>query len=114
MKNDTLAILLNAFVMPGGGQILLGQKRKGTAIAALAVLFVTLPLIRYTHAVRAALEELSTRGPGLAAGLSALSKAWTTSWPFILACVAMLVVVWIYGIIDVVIVRQKDRPRSPP
>ena len=61
----------------------------------------------------AALEELATRGPGLATGLSALSKAWETSWPFILACVALLVVVWIYGIVDVMIVRQKDQPRSP-
>lgn len=111
-KTVSAALLLNALVMPGSGQILLGQKRKGYALATLAVVLVTLPLARYTYAVMAALQEIGPRSHVAASSFRALSMAWQDGRGFILACMALLAAVWIYGIADVVIFRQKDQHHS--
>lgn len=104
------AILLNAFVMPGSGQILVGMTAKGYAIAALTTLFVILPLLRYTLTVMGAMRQIAGPGEGMARGLSALSGAWQQDRTFIFVCLAAVVLLWLYGIVDLIVFQKGKRP----
>lgn len=109
----SIALSLNAFVMPGSGHIFAGLAAKGYAIATLTTIFVILPLVRYTLTVMKGLQQLGTTGAGMARGLSTLGTAWQKDKRFILICLGAVALLWLYGIIDLVLQRRKLQRNTP-
>lgn len=97
-----LAIVLNAFVMPGTGHMVLGQRVKGLVISLLIVVLLLFPIYRYSQSAMDAFEKLSVDGNLAASGIMALSDAWAANKKMIFFCLVGVVIVWLYGIIDVV------------
>ncbi len=101
------AFLSHTLLMPGSGHILLGQRLKGYAMGALTLLFIAIPLFRYCSTLMSAFQGLGTSPSGTATAVGAISLAWQAEKNSILICLAGLFVVWIYGIIDLVLLAKK-------
>lgn len=106
---DRDAILMNAFVFPGSGHLLAGQRAKGAALGLLTLIFLVLPIVRYTMTATAALARLSQLGSGIGSGVVALDRAWVADRTFILACLAGLFLCWLYGIVDLWLLARRTR-----
>lgn len=108
MKKNTTAILLNLFVMPGSGHIYLGQRFKGYMLAAAALIFLFIPVVKYIMTLLDGLKGLTIEGGQITNSLLMISNAWTINKSLILYCVLLLILIWIYGIVDLVIPRHKN------
>lgn len=110
MKNLNLAIILNAFVMPGSGHIVLGLRLKGFTIGALTLIFLLFPIAHYTAMVMNVLSQVrSMDDPRIFRTMDAISNAWHMDKNLILVCMLAVVVLWLYGILDLVLVKRCSR-----
>jgi TM2 domain-containing membrane protein YozV len=110
MKRAIISPLCSAFIIPGLGQILNHELKKGVILLVLVFLFFIAAIIKMTQMILSLLE-----GPPTAATDSMMimeklrGEDWTALW-FILAGFGIL---WIYSIIDAIFVgvrvdRSKD------
>lgn len=103
------AILMNALVFPGSGHIMIGAKVKGYVICSLVSIFVLLPLIGYSIATLTALFYLP-QDASLARSITAMHTAWLAQKSFILSCLLVIAIIWLYGIVDILFLKyKKDR-----
>lgn len=102
-KRLIAAMITNALVFPGCGHIFIGQKVKGAVITIASLALIFIPLIKYILTVIDALDQITNnlRNAGLGDGLSALSTAWETNANSILISLAIVIALWIYGIVDI-------------
>jgi hypothetical protein len=99
-KNLGAAIFLNALVLPGAGHWLAGFPKQAVAMISGVVVLLFAPLFRFMVAVMELVQQsMSTRGVPMRT-LEAFSKAWQMQRTFSLLCIAGLVLIWIYGIVD--------------
>ncbi len=108
-KSDKLGagILINAFVMPGAGHVAAGMKGRGFAIAAGAVALVCYPAFRFAAALSGALREIPVEAGALARSVHAVSMAWGKERNWILACALALLVLWVFGVVDLYVRRRR-------
>ncbi|MFH0799770.1 MAG: hypothetical protein V2A66_06270 [Pseudomonadota bacterium] len=109
MKNWRLAIIMNAFVMPGSGHVLVGLKTKGYLIGVLTIIFIFLPILYFAISVSHALQTLSASSNSVMPALEAISRAWVEDKRLILRCILALVFLWAYGIIDLMLKRKGEK-----
>jgi hypothetical protein len=103
------ALLLDALVIPGAGHWFAGFQRQAAAMIAAVLLLLFVPLFRFVAAVFSALHQsvLATGMP--LRSLEALKMAWLSQRTSILACAAGIVLIWIYGIVDLSLRRRQAR-----
>lgn len=105
----TTAILLNAFVFPGSGHFFVGMKKRGYLISGLTLLFLILPIARYTMSAVQALQRLPFNANGLARSTAAIEQAWMSDRHFLLLCFLILGILWVYGMVDLLVAKEKHR-----
>lgn len=115
MKKILLAPLLSAFVLPGLGQVINRQFRKaGLLMAAVFLLFLTLvfKIIVDLNKVLLALplETFEKNPHPLATVAQALSRQDNT---LLLSLVAILALVWAYGVWDAFTVARRGEGDQP-
>lgn len=109
MANDrkrTAAILLNALVLPGLGQLMVGRRIKGIVISALTIVFLFIPLFKYSVETFSTLRALSSTGSGIANSMSTFSNAWVSSKGIIIPCLITIGVLWMYSIVDIILSKK--------
>lgn len=107
VKLTKIALLLNAFVMPGSGHIFIGQKFRGYLLSLITLILVIIPVVRYTMTVVNSLNALVVSGNISASAISTMGNAWAINKNLILFCLAGIFAAWIYGIIDIIIIRSR-------
>jgi len=108
-KKRKIAISLNALVMPGAGHYYMGYKLRGTLLALACLIFMILPIIKYTMLISYTLDMLDLTDNLTAFG--AMAQALTLAWSDMkaLAYLALLGIlfVWIIGMIDIVLITRR-------
>lgn len=108
-KRYVLAILMNAFALPGAGYFLIGEKIRGILISVLSVLFLTAASVQYGLAVVKRLSMMIPDDVGASATSIALYEAWQINRNAIFLYIAAMALLWIYCLIDVMLKRKKFR-----
>lgn len=106
-KKHKAAILLNALVLPGLGQIMVGKRIKGIVISALTLILLFIPLFKYAIEVFSTLRAISPTESGIARGMSTFGNAWDLSRGIIIPCLIAIVILWIYSIVDIALSKRK-------
>lgn len=106
------AILMNALIMPGSGHIYVGKPFRGYAIGTATLLLIMVPILRYTVSVVAFLNAGSITSGAAATTLSAMSQAWSSDKNLILVCLSLIISLWLYGIIDIILMKRRSHPAS--
>lgn len=105
-KHFGLAIFLNALVLPGSGHVLIGEKIKGYSMIAVFLFLFIYPLIRFTMDFSRAVKT-APMSTGLGnALLASLSSSWVANKNLIVLSLIAIVIIWIYGIGDIMIKKQ--------
>lgn len=107
LKSPRIALLLNALVMPGAGHIYLGKAVKGYLMSIAVFVLLIIPIVRYTMAVVDGLNNLIVGGNISSSAISAISGAWAANKNLILYSLLGIVIIWIYGIVDVMIEAKR-------
>lgn len=102
MKLKT-ALLLNALVMPGAGHIYIGKSLKGYLMGIAVLVLLIIPIVRYTMTVMEGMKTLIIGGNISASAITAISGAWAVNKNLILYSLLGILVIWIYGIADIMI-----------
>lgn len=105
----TLAIILNALVLPGSGHLVIGQRLRGFVISGFTLFFTLFPLVRYLMAATNAMRMMAGRGAAFYSGIQAMSTAWEANRSVILWCLLGILILWAYGIIDIIIRKRKHK-----
>jgi uncharacterized BrkB/YihY/UPF0761 family membrane protein len=101
------AIFLNALVLPGAGHWLAGFTKQGAAMIVAVLLLLFVPLIRFVMSVMELVQQSIAETGMPMRTLEALSTAWHTQRTFSLLCLAAIVLIWIYGIVDLSVRRMR-------
>lgn len=101
-KNLGAAIFLNALVLPGAGHWLAGFLKQAAAMITAVVLLLFIPLFRFMITVMQLVQQSMAENGLPMRTIEALSTAWQMQRTFSLLCIAGLVLIWIYGIVDLV------------
>lgn len=108
-KNEKIAILLNAVVIPGSGQLLLGSKAKGAILMLASLFFIVLPVAKYVMFLSFALNMIDRSN---LSSLAQMAYASSVIWPSVKMIVYLsasgLFIVWLYGIADIFIKRSTN------
>lgn len=107
-KRFTVAILLNALVLPGTGHFYLGKKTKGLVIALATTLLIFLPLYRYSMTAFYTIQLASAKSSDVMVGLNAMSSAWAIHRSMILWAMVGVLLLWIYAIADLIILKNQN------
>lgn len=103
-KRLTRALILNALVLPGSGNISIGDTLKGITMASATIVFLLAPIIRFITAFQSAMRSQPLPGvPGSLGVLAAAGQAWKAHGAFILICLFAVILVWGYGIGDIAV-----------
>lgn len=102
-------MIFNALVLPGSGHILIGERARGYCLSGITLLLVLVPMMSYMIAFYRALSARSLDVGAKIYGTSALSAAWAANSILILICIAGILLMWIYGIVDLVIRNRRQR-----
>lgn len=100
-KRQHAALMMQMFLFPGAGYFIIGRKLKGLLVVFATCYFLIMPIIRFTRTMFALTVPLSTRdavGPQV---LGAFPLAWQAHKGLILWSIAGIVVLWVFGIVDV-------------
>lgn len=95
------ALMLNALIFPGSGQIALGLRRLGYFFIATSTFCIIWPLARYTAAVFLLMKAEPSGETPLLQGLQAFSTAWTHLRSELLSCFLGLIVIWLVSLGDI-------------
>jgi len=91
------ALMYNLFVMPGAGQISLGNKRKGFLLIFETCFFIFYAFLAFARAWEL---KLTHSNPTLEI-IYAIKIAWAGSKTKIILCLGGIIIVWVYGIYDI-------------
>ncbi|MFA4874465.1 MAG: hypothetical protein WC690_03905 [bacterium] len=103
------ALLLNALIMPGSGHYAMGFRLRGTIIMSSILILVILPIVLFTGRVLGAIHGAMNGSGPMVRSVSAFSGSWHALRGFILFCVAAIVAIWIYSIVDMAIKMRKEK-----
>jgi hypothetical protein len=106
-KNLGAAIFLNAAILPGAGHWLAGYTRHAAAMIAAIILLLFAPLFRFMFAVMQLVQESIVETGRPMRTLEVLAAAWRADRTLYLLCIAGIVLIWIYGIVD--LARRRSR-----
>lgn len=106
------ALLFNALVMPGSGHMYVGQKVRGFIIAVVTLILVILPVVIYSVTTIKMLDAVSLAGNGAINAVNALGHAFEMNKRAIIACLVSLGLIWLYSILDIVLVMKKKKVNS--
>ncbi len=97
--NWDLALSLQAFVFPGAGYFVIRKRLRGFLMVVATSYFLIMPLVRFTRtALTFSLPAPTQLHPS---GIGAVSLAWAAHKELILWSLAGIVVLWVFGIVDV-------------
>lgn len=107
-KKIDIAILLNAFVFPGFGHFYIKQKLMGFLLSIGSVFFIACPVIKYSIMTGYALQFMNTAIQGITAEniLNVMALAWPDVKRMTFLSLLGLLVIWLYGIIDLVVKKR--------
>jgi len=108
-KKLSIALTMNALVLPGTGHMYMGRNVKGTVISILTIIFVFLPLVLYMITLNKHLRMLSPTLPVLKRSISSLSSAWEANSTVILVCLLAIFILWLYGILDLLLKNRNPK-----
>ena len=103
IRSQKIAILLNAFGMPGMGQFYLGRKLTGSLWMGMALVFLSGGLIRYMAVIFHLLA--AHKHPGHSPSLNPLpvmKQAWAYDRSVLLAFLLGLFLIWLLAILDLI------------
>lgn len=103
----TIAIILNATVLPGCGHWVLGQRIKGTIIGLVVIFLVTLPLVQYSITLLSTIRGVTAGGPAMQRSIQAISESWTVNRNLFYICIIGIAILWIYGILDIYLIKRR-------
>ena len=107
-KHFGAALLLDALVFPGAGHWFAGFTRRGAAMIVASLLLLFVPLFRYVAGVAALIQQPLARHGMPMSTLATLGTTWHAQRGFILGCLAGIVLIWIYGIVDLILERRRS------
>ena len=115
VRSKKTAILLNAFAMPGMGQLYLGQKGRATLWMVLTLIFVGGGLIRYMSVLfqLIAIQHPVGRTPSLNP-FPLMKEAWSSDQRVLLTFLLGLFLVWLLAILDLICQGKSPRPHEHP
>lgn len=110
---ELMAIFLSGFVFPGTGQIYLKRYSKGTILIIATCIAVIIPFyLFFQQLVPLLIDAIYLQGQLSAA--EALQKIWLaftmaihSSPKTFLVCLVMLILAWLYGIIEVILSQRR-------
>lgn len=100
-----LALLINALVLPGLGQIYLKKKLRGFVFSTLSLLIVMAGFARYMSVLFATanLPRHSSRHLNV---FSLFGEAWRVDHRILLAFLIALLLVWLLSILDILLEKE--------
>lgn len=100
-----MALILNALVLPGLGQLYLKKKIKGLLFSCLSLLIVIAGFTRYMSVLfaMANLPRYSTKRMEI---FSLFGKAWKLDEKILLAFLAALILTWLLSILDILLEKR--------
>jgi len=107
MKRKRTALLLNALVLPGLGQLYLGRKTIGIAIIMLLNLLLLLGLFVLLKGLSPVIAAQTVSGAGNTQEILAALHGVTGFGKSLLGAFALL---WIFAIVDVIKARIDEEP----
>lgn len=115
MKNTVKAILLNALLLPGLGQLALGKKARGWVyISIMIVAFIMFARFIYLKVTGIVADlDLSESVPDVATISQKVSDSMASDGsPIAMICLLTMVAVWVISIIDAIITGSASRHHS--
>lgn len=111
-KEKLIALLLSGLVFPGSGQLYLKRKAKGALIIIGSSLFVLYPLVKYLIGLNAVLSSGSETDPlSIYENIMAMETVYAAQRHTIYVCSLFLLVLWLFGIVDILIKKgEKNEP----
>lgn len=103
MKLNVKAALLSAFVLPGLGQVVRGERAKGGILIALANIFLLAALVLVLKGMGPVLLEAKLAGGIDPNAVSRKLAAGAPAARVLLACFAAL---WCYAVVDALVDRR--------
>lgn len=111
MNMSVKAALLSGLVFPGTGQVVLGRRARGFAIAGLFFVSLVFAVVRVIPYAVTVADQVLARGGGmdLSAIFEAADRSAAASGDPLLNCVAwFLIFLWFFSIIDAWIIGKKS------
>ena len=106
MKFHIKAALLSAFVLPGLGQFVKGDRIKGTILIVLVNIFILAALVFVLQGMG---ELLATaRFSGMAAAEQVMDALKSGKGPAVRITLAAFTALWVYGVVDALISGGTD------
>jgi Na+-transporting methylmalonyl-CoA/oxaloacetate decarboxylase gamma subunit len=110
MKFHIKAALLSAFVLPGLGQFIKGDRIKGTILIVLVNIFILAALIFVLQGMGELLA--SARFSGMAAAEQVMEALESRKGPAVRIILAAFTALWVYGVIDALVARGPGEKRD--
>ncbi|WP_306536553.1 hypothetical protein [Geobacter sp.] len=106
MKLNVKAALLSAFVLPGLGQVVKGERVKGGILIALSNIFLLGAFFLILKGMGPVLLEAQLAGSVDANAVARKLAAGAPAARVLLACFAAL---WCFAVVDALVERRKER-----
>lgn len=103
MKLNVKAALLSAFVLPGLGQVVRGERVKGLILIALANIFLLAALVLVLKGMGPVLLEAKLAG---GADPNAVSRKLAAGAPAARALLACFAALWCFAVVDALVDRR--------
>ena len=104
MKQYILSILCSALVVPGLGQVLNRQVKKGLLIMGIVFIFTIGGIIKLADIIMKLIPHI---GPGEITGEIITKKLHEADFTVIWFILAVLLVIWLYSVCDAYIVGKR-------
>ena len=106
MKLHIKAALLSAFVLPGLGQFIKGDRVKGTILIVLVNIFILAALFFVLQGMG---ELLATaRFSGMAAAEQVMAALESGKGPAVRVILAAFFALWVYGVVDALVAKGPE------
>jgi hypothetical protein len=103
-----IALSLSALLLPGLGQLHLNSKKKGWALILLSLAALIITFGKFMMGVFQVSEKLHYPRPPDLAVLRILSQAFQAEKTWILAGLGLIVLIWVYGILDILWIQRSE------
>ena len=104
MKKYIISPICSAVIVPGTGQVLNGQIKKGLILMGIVFVFIVALVIRLAQLITKLLPSLDPENTNAAAVLEKMNTMDITILEMIISA---FIIIWIYSIIDAFIVGLK-------
>ncbi len=106
-KNWILAILLNAFVMPGFGHYLLKEKLRATILSTLTLIVIVIPAVAFTSSASKYILNAKMSESGYQTMTLAMQKSAEGNKSIFIVSILFLLLIWTYSLADLIVRREK-------